>query len=140
MAVTDKERRRVASELREAGKSHDEFDGDMIGRSIYVYLTLIKIACDPRLRMKKGIFDSLADLIEPDTAAPKCSEPTPKCDLDALLALAEGLDNKAANIIRSAQHARFSGLGPRMGKALHDASEWRCIARLIRKALGGRWQ
>lgn len=92
MAVTDKERRRVASELREAGKSHDEFDGDMIGRSIYVYLTLIKIACDPRLRMKKGVFDSLADLIEPDTTAPKCSEATPKCDRDALLALADELE------------------------------------------------
>ncbi len=75
MTVTNEERRRVALELREAGKSHDEFDGDMIGRSIYVYLTLIKIACDPKLRMKKGIFDSLADLIEP---TPKCSEAAPK--------------------------------------------------------------
>ena len=150
MTVTNEERRRVALELREAGKSHDEFDGDMIGRSIYVYLTLIKIACDPRLGMKKGIFDSLADLIEP---TPKCSEPTPKCDAsathtdasatvdcDALLALAEGLDNKANDLIRDVKYSRFQGMGPRMDKARQDAFEWRCIARLIRKALGGRWQ
>ena len=52
------------------------------------------------------------------------------------MALAEGLDCKADDIIRSANHAQFSGLGPSMGEAKHDAYEWRCIARRIREACG----
>lgn len=57
-------------------------------------------------------------------------------DRDALLALAKGLDSKADDIIRAAQHARFSKLGPTMGEAKHESHEWRCIARRIREALG----
>ena len=58
------------------------------------------------------------------------------CDRDALLELAEGLDCKADDIIRAAKHAQFSGFGPSMGEAKHDAYEWRFIARRIREALG----
>lgn len=57
-------------------------------------------------------------------------------DRDALLALATGLDSKADDIIRAAQHARFYKPGPTMGEAKPEASEWRCIARCIREALG----
>lgn len=59
-----------------------------------------------------------------------------KVDRDALLALAEELDKDADNIISAARNARFTGGRPRMGEAKHDAYEWRCIARLIREALG----
>lgn len=55
---------------------------------------------------------------------------------DALIELAEGLECKADDIIRAAKHAQFSGFGPRMGEAKHDAYEWRCIAHRIREALG----
>lgn len=60
----------------------------------------------------------------------------PICDRDALLALADELDKDADNIISAARNARFTGGGPRMGEAKHDACEWRCIARRIREALG----
>lgn len=66
----------------------------------------------------------LADLIEPS------------CDRDALLALADGLDKDADNIISAARDARFTGCGPRIGEAEHDAYEWRCIANRIRESLG----
>ena len=57
-------------------------------------------------------------------------------DRDALLALADGLDNDADNIISAARDARFTGGRPRMGEAKHDAYGWRCIANRIREALG----
>ena len=56
-------------------------------------------------------------------------------DREALLALADELDKDADNIISAARNARFTGGGPRMGEAKHDACEWRCIARRIREAL-----
>ena len=57
-------------------------------------------------------------------------------DRNALLALADGIEYRANELIKAAQHARFSGLGPTMERAKHDAYEWRCIARRIREALG----
>lgn len=56
-------------------------------------------------------------------------------DVDALLALASGLEADADRIIRAARNARFGG-GPRMGEAKRDAYEWRSIARQIRRACG----
>lgn len=72
----------------------------------------------------------------PEQAISRITSLRPTCDRDALLALTEGLDCKADDIIRVAKHAQFSGLGPRMGEAKREAYEWRCIARCIRKALG----
>ncbi|WP_270403188.1 hypothetical protein [Candidatus Collinsella stercoripullorum] len=57
-------------------------------------------------------------------------------DRGELLKLADRLDKDADNIISAARNARFTGGGPRMGEAKHDACEWRCIARRIREALG----
>ena len=57
-------------------------------------------------------------------------------DVDALLALADELDKDADGIIGAARNAQFTGSGPRMEEAKHDAYEWRQIARRIRKALG----
>ena len=59
----------------------------------------------------------------------------PMPDVDALLALASGLEADADRILRAARNARFGG-GPRMGEAKHDAYEWRSIARRIREACG----
>ena len=56
-------------------------------------------------------------------------------DVDALLELADGLEKDADNIISAARNVRFTGGGPRMGEAKHDAYEWRSIARRIREAL-----
>lgn len=57
-------------------------------------------------------------------------------DRDALLALADELDEKASRIIGASRSARFSGYGPSMIEAKHDAYEWRCMAARIREALG----
>lgn len=86
----------------------------------------------------------LADLIDPPRQCPYydsgrhwCSiHDVPAIDRDALIELAEGLECKADDIIRAAKHAQFSGFGPSMGEAEHDAYEWRCIAHRIREALG----
>ena len=55
---------------------------------------------------------------------------------DALLKLADELDENAELIIRAARNARFTGRRPTMEEAKHDAGEWRYIARRIREALG----
>lgn len=65
-----------------------------------------------------------------------CARYEPMPDVDALLALAGELDKDAVNIISAARNAQFTGGGPTMEEAKHDAYEWRCIARIIRKALG----
>ena len=60
----------------------------------------------------------------------------PKVDRDALMALANELDDNAGLIIRVARHTQFTGCVPTMKEAKHDAGEWRLIARRIREALG----
>lgn len=60
------------------------------------------------------------------------------CDRDALLELADGLEKDADNIISAARNAQFTGSGPRMEEAKHDAYDWRQIASRIRKALGAQ--
>ena len=58
------------------------------------------------------------------------------CDRDALLELADELDENAEIIIRVARNPRLTGCGPTMEEARHDAHEWRQIACRIREALG----
>lgn len=60
----------------------------------------------------------------------------PPIDRDALLELADELDEKASRILGVSRSARFSGYGPSMSEAKHDAYEWRCMAARIREALG----
>lgn len=66
----------------------------------------------------------------------RCDAYEPMPDVDALLALADGLDKDADDIISAARNARFTGSGPRMEEAKHDAYDWRQIASLVREALG----
>lgn len=132
--VTNDERRRVAASLRKlnftiAGASKRD-SWDTVRRAIGTY--------DERPFAGCVTFARLADLIDPDER--QFRDATKTVDRDALLALAEGLENKANDLIRDVKYSRFQGMGPRMDKARQDAFEWRCIARLIRKALGGRWQ
>ena len=75
---TDEERRRVAAALRYYASS--DIDGGL--------LPSLKDAAEVAGGTWGTLFTRLADLIEP---APKCSEATPKCDRDALLALADEL-------------------------------------------------
>lgn len=53
-----------------------------------------------------------------------------------LLALADKLDKDAEDIVSSAKNAQFTGSGPKMDEAKHEAYQWSCIARRIREALG----
>ena len=114
--ATDDDRQEVARRLRETGEK--------LGRSTLLWHHIAKSLGVRTATDGKTACGMLADLIEPS------------CDRDALLALAEGLDCKADDIIRAAKRAQFSGLGPSMGEAKHDAHEWRSIARRIREALG----
>ena len=133
--ISDDERREVAQRLRELDYS------DLQESLICAYLDALGIEGYEDL---VGIAHRLADLIEPPTQCPYyhsdrhyCSiHDVPAMDRDALIELAEGLECKADDIIRAAKHAQFSGFGPSMGEAEHDAYEWRCIAHRIREALG----
>lgn len=110
---TDDERREVARRLRGAKYGRHSWE-----RALYDALGVDTETAG------LDMLESLADLIEPS------------CDRDALLALADGLEYRANELIKAAQHARFSGLGPTMERAKHDAYELRIIARRIREALG----
>lgn len=94
---------------------------------------------------RRRLSDHIADLIEPPLQCQHyhsdrhyCSvhEDMTAVDRESLLALAEGLECRADELIRAAHHARFSGLGPTMDRAKHDASELRGIARRIREVCG----
>ena len=113
------------------------------------------VACDPTGRGVDSIYDwcrerlegadgaedelycaimrAIEDYRHPELVAARTVRPV---DREALLAVAEGLEFRADELIRAAQHARFSGLGPTMDRAKHDASELRGIARRIREACG----
>lgn len=119
--ASDSERRDVAARLRELVPCLFD-DGEYIDCG-EVEEALGLVNDDGAWYKADGVM-RLADLIEPS------------CDRDALIALADELDKNADNIISAARNARFTGGGPRMGEAKHDACEWRCIARRIRKALG----
>lgn len=122
--TTDDERREVAERLREFTKDN-QWPLTVGGNSSTIRYAISDIVFgDKKYHSGVDLLDHLADLIEPN------------CDREALLALAEGLEFRADELIRAAQHARFSGLGPTMDQAKHDASELRGIARCIREALG----
>lgn len=128
---TDDERREMARRLRErAGK-----------RVLNLGELFWCIGCDDG--DDAAAWNRLADLIEPfghECVPGECPlnvcHDNDRIDRDALLALAGKLDKDAVNIISAARNAQFTGGGPRMEEAKHDAYEWRQIARSIRKALG----
>lgn len=116
--TSDEERREVARRLRglRPGACFDD-----------VYEALGAYGPNPyasRVLSATEFARHLADLIEPS------------CDRDALLALAGDLEKKADKIIQAAQDSRFTGLGPRMCEAKHEACKWRGIASRIREACG----
>ena len=122
--TTDDERREVAERLREFTKDN-HWPLTVGGNSSTIRYAISDIVFgDKKYHSGVDLLERLADLIEPS------------CDREALLALAEGLEFRADKLIRAAQRARFSGLGPTMDRAKHDASEMRGIARRIREALG----
>lgn len=134
--ITDDERREVARRLRELGK--------VVYDPENTYELLADALGVDDFEGTDELFNRLADLIDPPRQCPYydsgrhwCSiHDVPAIDRDALIELAEGLECKADDIIRAAKHAQFSGFGPSMGEAEHDAYEWRCIAHRIREALG----
>ena len=83
--ATDSEKREIAERLRELDYS------DLQESLICAYLDALGIK---GYEDWIGIAHRLADLIEP---APKCSEATPKCDRDALLALADEIHGLVEN-------------------------------------------
>ena len=146
-ACTDDERRRVAERLRgltsnvhELRKSYesegfsilcdDQADYYQICHAVAGYLPPEHMhPCD-----YEELHARLADLIGP--AQDQFRDPTKMVDREALLALAGDLEKKADKIIQAAQDSRFTGLGPRMCEAKHEACKWRGIARRIREACG----
>lgn len=135
MMTTDEERHEVARRLR----SLDDSELQVYDMTYFAIQRAVGGGVD-QYPDGRELADRLADLIEPKTSEqtnPRDSSLSASlCDRDALLAMAKGLDSKADDIIRAAQHARFSKLGPTMGEAKHEACEWRGIARRIREALG----
>lgn len=61
---------------------------------------------------------------------------TEPCARDALLKIADELDKDAEDIISSAQNAQFTGSGPKMEEARHEAYQLHRIAHRIKEALG----
>lgn len=116
---TDEERRRVADNMR-------TFDvvGDACGR-YWLNGTLfgMDISARSEERIRSGMLH-LAAFIEP---APKCSEATPKCDRDALLALADEMDRDG----RTQRERQKAG-----ERWFIDGLDVREYARRIREACG----
>ena len=116
---TADERRRVADNMR-------TFDvvGDACGR-YWLNGTLfgMDISARSEERIRSGMLH-LAAFIEP---APKCSEATPKCDRDALLALADEMDRDG----RTQRERQKAG-----ERWFIDGLDVREYARRIREACG----
>lgn len=83
--VTDDERRRVAAELREMSDWDDEVDCTDFGKRVVNLLWRVR-GCDGT---EGAFYAALADLIEP---TPTSSDTAPTCDREALLALAEEME------------------------------------------------
>lgn len=142
--ATDEERHEVAQRLREF--SRNTWQLTVGGNSATIRYAISDIVFgDKKYHSGVDLLNRLADLIDPPLQCPLyhsdrhyCSiyEDVDVIDRDRLLTLAEGLDNKADDIIRAAQHAKLSKVGPTMDEAKHEACEWRGIARRIREALG----
>lgn len=83
MAVTADERREVAARLRAMT------EGQSPMAEYPVEMLFVAFGMPMSRDVDGALIGRIADLIEP---APKCSEPTPKCDRDALLKLADEMD------------------------------------------------
>lgn len=115
---------RMCSRLADLIEPTDGFDLDTVQRVCFECME----GCDePEWTLYTTIYDAIARY--------KRGESGPTYERGALLALAEGFYSRADDIMRAAQHARFSELGPTMDEAKHEASMWRGIARRIREAL-----
>lgn len=149
--ATDDERRRVAARLRRADA--ERLDRVYGNDPSHAPLTLSLVAEAAGLHYAPyectavEVRNRLAYLIDPDTKmaqdSPRRLEEVeasdgivPQVDRDALMALADELDKNAEVIISAARNARFTGCGPTMEEAKHDAYEWRYVARRIREACG----
>lgn len=135
--VTDDERREVASNLRlldpsvfDAGELYDSWE----------VLDALGVAIDDSGWCESACVQRLADLVEPS------------CNRDALLELADAMDNEADDAADAAREARLPGRLPMAGKAWRgdrgrhreeaadraerDALKWRTAARIVRLACG----
>lgn len=131
--VTDDERREVASRLRlleptvfDDGEFYDSWE----------VLDAIDVASSDGAWYEAAGVRRLADLVEPS------------CDRDALLELAETMDEEADRLGDAAQRALLPGGGPMAGRiaasrreeiadgAVRDACKWRAAARVVRLACG----
>ena len=138
---TDDERLAVARRLR---RSRSEWSG--MGWRLWLGPKFCAVVLSDGNRDElEDAAHLLADLIDQDCGTREADiSPVPghnadlskMVDRDALLALAGKLDKDAVNIISAARNAQFTGGGPTMEEAKHDAYEWRQIARSIREALG----
>lgn len=136
--ITDDERREIAGKLR---SMKDYETAGVIVRTL--------LGLEPGELMndvvRRRMSDRVADLVEPTPSCEfwdaegrecYCVRTVRPVDRGTLLALADGLDKDADNIISAARNAQFTGGRPRMGEAKNEAYKWRSIARRIREALG----
>jgi hypothetical protein len=146
---TDNERREVARRLRAAAKKL----GPNMDAHEFAHYTADVLDVDESMTWYEMEL-RLADLIEPiepevkyvaevkvdgwrlEELAHDAAVELTGIYRDALLELADGLEKDADNIISAARNAQFTGSGPRMEEAKHDAYDWRQIAARIREALG----
>lgn len=119
--VTNEERREVARRLREVQANvipGTKTEAHPIAGRI------IGVACGYDLPDFQGLLGRLADLIEP---TPKCSEPTPKVDRDALLEVADDAIKEAERKELSCYDRSAATVGTRYVREISDR---------IRTALG----
>ena len=89
--ATDDERRRVAAALRKCR------GGWSSGECYYAILHALDLPDTSREDGGHALYGALSDLIDPDCGTEEVStSQVPKCDRDALLALAEDVDEAAA--------------------------------------------
>ena len=110
---TDDERREMARRLRNV-EMHAIPDARIADNPMTVEFIAAAVFYD--LPYVRGLFARLADLIDPDTTK------APACDRDALLALADAMEDHASDV--SAGHNYV------------DQRDLNDYARLIREALG----
>ena len=112
MMPTDKERREAARKLRESAENG-------------IYTSAGHVLADIfGISGNSNIFNRLADLIEPDTTKP--GSDTTKCDRDALLALADEMEefgnlpvkHPGVRVLHSEDFSRELGYARRIREAL----------------------
>lgn len=123
MTISDTERREVARRLRSVGLDDIRYSDAICEVMMCAGLTCVGDedchGSDERPECVVRVFARLADLIEP---APKRSEATPKCDREALLALADAMDGHADEMHDGCNFA--------------SSGDMRDYARRIREACG----